>query len=216
MAEPKNIARVVESGLSHREEAALRQHLKANEPPLSPTLQAELFELYLSGMSCEDIVKHNKGLRLGAIVRAAEEGQWYEKRQEYVTRLLAGVRERAQQATAASVSFLSQALAMMEKKYGTKIARFLQTGNEDDLGDLKDWGLHQYKQLMELFLKVTGQDGTKRVQIGVQGNVSHTGRVQHEGKVEVSPLPAQPVNSGPASPADATALLQMLNDGFRQ
>jgi hypothetical protein len=192
----------------------LRQHIKANEPPLAPSLQAELFDAYLSGMSCEDLAKNNKGLRLGAIVRACEEGQWYEKRQEYVTRLLAGVRERAQQATASSVSFLAQALAMMEKKYGTKIARFLQTGDEADLGDLKDWGLHQYKQLMELFLKVTGQDGTKRVHIGVQGSVSHSGKVQHEGKVEMSPMPASPVNAGPPSPADATALLQMLHERF--
>lgn len=196
--------KVVESGLTHREEAALRMHLEAREPQLSPSLQAELFSLYLNGLSCEDIQKHNKNLRLGAIVRAARDGDWHNKRLDYVQGLLNGVRDQAQQTQAESVVFVSRGLAMVEKLYGARIHRFLQTGNEEDLGDLKNWGLSQYKTLIELFLKLTGQDSTKRVGVSVTGGITHGGKVQHEGVDPSRPM------IGPPSSDDAAKILELL------
>ena len=44
-----------------------------------------------------------------------------------------------------------------------KIAKFLQTGNEKDLGDLQITSLTGYKTAVELLQKLTGQDKQQKV-----------------------------------------------------
>lgn len=200
------IVKKVESGLTFREEAALRRHLDAKEPPLAPTFAAELFELYLNGMSCEEIAKQNPGVRLGAIVRAASEGQWYERRLDYMQSLLDGIRGRVQQIHSEGIMFAGYVLAMLNKRLGTKVLRYLQTGDENELGEMKDWGLPQYKQMVDILQKLTGQDQAKKVSVSAQ--VQHQGRVEHQH--EGSP-PATALLAGPASPEDAARILEALS-----
>lgn len=164
----------VKSNLTHKEESAYRAHLRANEPPLSPTLQQELFELYLKGSTLEEISRINKAIRLGPIVRAAVEGDWYGRRAVYVQGLLDGLRARVQQAQAEAVGFMSDYLAVAHKMFGDKMKRYLQTGDESELGDLKPTSITHYKIVLEMLLKATGQGETKNSTVKV--DVVH----QHE------------------------------------
>lgn len=188
----------VESHLNEREEVALQQHLKAREPGLSPTLQAEMFELYLKGATLEEIARVNKGIRLGAIVRAWKEGDWHNRRLLYLKGLFDGLRERVQQAQGESVTFLSDLLATAHKLHGDKLRRYLQTGDEKELGDLAIKNLGQYKMALELLLKATGQDGQKTVKV--------SGQVKHE----VDAQPNVPATVGPMSSEQAMNILFAL------
>lgn len=150
---------VVTNHLNAREQIAYDMHMKKLEPPLAPALCAELFELYLNGLSLADIVKANKGLKMGAVVRASLEGDWYDKRLAYQENLLQSVVPRVQQVQAEAILFTSSLMAVAHKLHGAKINRFLQTGDETELGDFAPRTFEAYRKAAELALKLTGQDG---------------------------------------------------------
>lgn len=189
----------VQSHLTHREEAAYRMHLQAKEPPLAPSLQGELFELYLKGTTLEQIARVNKGLRLGAIVRAHEEGDWFNRRELYVQGILDGIRSKVQQSLAESADFLTDYVAVAHKLYGDKFKRFLQTGDESELGDMKPTNIGQYKMILELLLKATGQGDKKTVSV--------TGEVNHQ----VNSMPTASLLSGPMTPEQSMQALLALH-----
>jgi hypothetical protein len=151
--------KVVTNHLNEREQAAYEEHARHNNPPLSPSLEAELFQLYLNGIGLEDIVRLNKGLRLGAVARAAVEGNWYERRRAYADSLLGSVVPRVQQVQAEAIVFAADLLAAAHRLHGEKIRKFLQTGDEAELGDFAVRSIDQYRKGVELLLKMTGQDG---------------------------------------------------------
>ncbi|CAB4127241.1 hypothetical protein UFOVP75_98 [uncultured Caudovirales phage] len=194
----------VTNHLSEKEDEAMRLHKKANNAPLAPSQQAELYELYLNGQSLDQIFRANKTLKFGAICQAAVEHDWYGRRKNYIDHLMATISERARQAQAEGVDFASNALAMMHKRYTTRINKYLQTGNEDELGDMKNWGLPQYKQIAELLLKMTGQDNKKTI----KEEVNHTGTIKHE----MATPEAQAVLDSPMSSDFAMQVLHSLQN----
>ena len=151
-------AKVVSDHLNARERVAYEEHMRRQNTPLSPSLEAELFQLYLNGVGLEDIARLNKGLRLGAIARSAVEGDWYEKRRNYADSLLEAVVPRVQQVQAEAIVFAADLLAAAHKLHGNKIRRFLQTGDESELGDFSIRNIDQYRRSTEVLLKLTGQD----------------------------------------------------------
>jgi hypothetical protein len=196
MSQQKTPAKVVESRLSHREEAAYRANLKAKEPPLSPDKQSQLFELYLRGTSLEQIARVNSPhLKLGHVVRASVEGGWWERRELYVQGMLDGLRGRVQQVQGEAVDFLADFLAVFHKLYGDRFKRFLQTGDEKELGGMMPTNLGQYRVLLELMLKATGQ-GEKKT---IGGVVQHT--VSVESTTVPNPALGQPMTDEQAMQA---------------
>lgn len=150
--------KVVKSLFSEREEGALQAHLKSGEPPLSPTVAAQFFELFLHGHTCTEIQKRNKSFKLGAIVRSASEQDWHAKRDDYMKGLFEGAKDRASMAHQESQEFVQNLLAAANKMYGQKLLRYLQTGNEDELKGcpLFITSLRGYKDTLEMFMKLTG------------------------------------------------------------
>lgn len=182
--------------LTPTERAAYEQYLEKGAPPLSPAAMANLFELYLNGNSCEDIAKLNKNFTLGMIARAKVDGLWEERRQAHVRSLLEGVRERVQQVQLESVMFSADLLAAANKLYGDRLKRFLQTGDERELGDLSITSLKQYREAVELLMKLTGQERESKVT--VKGEQRHT--------IEVKPTKAM-------TPAEAAQILTLVEGG---
>lgn len=173
--------------LSPEEAKAYRLYMKKNDPPLAPKIQAELFSLYLNGSSCEEIAQLNPHFNLGMIVRARVEGLWDKRRNEHLANLFSGVRERVQQVQMESIMLTSDLLAAANKRFGEKLKRYIQTGDERELGALQVDSLKQYRDAVDLLLKLTGQD--KKVE--VKGEITKT--VEFKGKL---------------SPKDAAALLK--------
>lgn len=165
-----------------------------------------MFGLFLQGTSCEDIVRLNKGLSLGQIVRARVDNDWDGKRQAHIEGLLTSTRERLQQITLESVEFVSMALAAAHKQFGDQFKRYLQTGNEQDLPPVMTiTGLKSYKEAIELLKTLSGQDTKKN---------THTGEVIHTHVVE-QPLPR--ANKALSSEeASAAVRLALQSKGLRR
>jgi len=82
------------SKLTPTERSALGRY---EGPPLSPAVQAQLFELYLNGSDTDEISRLNRNFTLGMIVGAKVDGLWDERKQAHIGTLLDTVRERVQQ-----------------------------------------------------------------------------------------------------------------------
>jgi hypothetical protein len=176
--------------LTPEERKAYKLYIQKGDPPLAPGVQAQLYMLYLNGSSCEEIVKLNPNFTLGMVARAKVEGLWDDRRDTHLQNLFENVRERVQQVQMESVMFSADLLSSANKMFGDKLKRYIQTGDERELGTLRIDSLKQYRDAVELLLKLTGQD--KKVE--VSGQVKQT--------VEFT---------GPMSPKDAAALLKSAN-----
>ncbi len=149
--------------LTKEEARAYRIYMAKKDPPLAPQIQAQLFNLYLNGASCEEIQRLNPNLSLGMIVRARVEGLWDDQRQRYLDSLFSAVRERVQQVQMESVMLTADMLAAANKMFGDKLKKYIQTDDPRELGELRIDSLKQYRDAVELLMKLTGQD--KKVEV---------------------------------------------------
>jgi hypothetical protein len=142
---------------------------------IAPSVQAQLFTLYLNGRSLNEIRQLNHpAFSLGQIVHAAVEGDWYNQKAEYQSGLMLAARERLQQVGCESVKFLADSISAAHKQHGEALQKYLQSGNPADLGAFGIGSIRQYKEVLELLLKATGQDKTSTTNLNVQGEVLHT------------------------------------------
>ena len=157
-----------ERRLSPRELNAMRFLERTKQPQLSPDTQARFFAAYLSGSTCEDIVRVNPGFSLGQIVRARVDGSWDSKREDYLQDLLANARTLVQQTAMESVKFISQTLAATHKRYGEAAQRYIQSGNTNDLqGGFGIDDIKSYKVAIETLQKLIGADQKSSVEHNV-------------------------------------------------
>jgi len=214
----------VYSHLTSQEEAAYRMAIHERDPALSPARQAQLYELYLNGMSCTEISRYAKGgARLGLVVKACVEGDWYNKYQTYTEHLLRTVTGRVRQVQSEAVNFAADCLAVAHKQHGLAMKKYLETGDPSDLGEFSLKNLSQYRTMVELLLKLTGQDRAKPLNSlppppekaveGRQGSETLEGEVVPEGRSLPMPGPMELLMSGPPTPEMAAALIRGLHNG---
>ena len=171
---------------------------KLEGKPIALDIQEKMFEVYLQGKTLGDIRKINAAkFSMGQIVAAAVEGRWDLQRKAYLEDLLTRVRTRALQAAAEGAEFVADAMAVAHKKHGDSLRRFLQSGDPKDLGDFDLGGIGNYRTLVELMLKLTGQDQVRKV--SVSGSVEHRGSLL---SVPTRPLPEIPSDKAKAQLAE--------------
>jgi hypothetical protein len=140
---------------------------------IAPSVQANLFALYLNGRTLEEIRKLNHpAFSLGQIVAAAVEGDWYNQKKDYQSGLMLAAKERLQQIGCESVNFLADSLAAAHKQHGEALQKYMVSGNPSDLGAFAIGGIRQYKEVLELLLRATGQDKTSN--LNVKGSIEHS------------------------------------------
>lgn len=161
--------------LTESEEKVLAAWLETrNRPPLSAVTAAKFFEVFLHGSDCQEICRLNDNLySLGMILEARVGFGWDRRRDDYLASLYSGIADRARQAQLESVGFVSDMMSATAKLYGDKVKKYLQTGDEDLVKDLPVKSMSGYKQMIELLLKMTGQD--KAGGAGTKVNVMSTG-----------------------------------------
>ncbi len=125
------------------------RYCQGNKPNLSPDVNKRLYELYLNGMSVDDMQALNPGLPRGAILKARVDGRWDERRDVYLGEILADVPGRMKQLAAESLGFMSLMLAVAHKEQGEALKLYLQTGDAKHLGDFRIKSFGQYKQVIE-------------------------------------------------------------------
>lgn len=183
--------------LSEKEQYAYRYWCNSNQPAVAPSLNAKLFQLFLNGKGCEEILRLNNNLSLGQIVAARVDGKWDERRDDHLDALLAQTSLRVQQVTLETADFVCDLFAVANREHGDKLRRYLQTGNELELGDFRITSLHGFKQAIEILQKLTGQDRQTSTKVNIQGEVFHR------------PDPILSVARPPA-PAEAASALKLL------
>ncbi len=157
--------------LSEGEIYAYEYWKKSSQGAVAASLNAQLFGLFLNGKNTEEIRRLNPLLTLGQIVSARIEGDWDKRRDEHLDRLLADTSGRIQQATMETSELICDMLAVANKEHGDKLRKYLQTGNEADLGDFKVDSLGNLKQAIEVLQKLTGQD--KQSKLTLAGEILH-------------------------------------------
>lgn len=150
--------------LTEREKFALDAYEQRGGARIAPVTQAQFYALFLHGKSCEEIADLNKGFPLGAIVKCRVEGDWDKKLDEYRESLFTGVRTRLEQVELESVSFLTDLLSAVHKQQGGKLKKYIQTGDEGELGDMRITSIKNYKEVLELLIKATGQDRQQTIE----------------------------------------------------
>lgn len=138
-----------------------------------------MYELFLNGYSCEEIAKLNDDrFDVGMILDARVRHGWDERKLLHLDTLYAGLMEKVKKTQAEGAVFLTDMLAAAHKLHGNKIKKFLQTGNQADLGDLQIESLDAYRKILETLLTLTGQNSGKstgsqaKVQVVAHGDVT--------------------------------------------
>jgi hypothetical protein len=107
---------------------------------------------------------------LGIIVKARIDFDWDGKKEEYINNLFSTIKEKTTQTQLEAIEFSATSMAVFHKLWNTRFKKFLQTGDESELGDLKNMSFKVYKEISEGLLKLTGQDKKQQV---ISGEVVH-------------------------------------------
>ena len=136
----------------------------SNQPALGSDLNAKLFSLFLNGKRPEEIRRLNPAISLGQIVAARIEGDWDKRREDHLDNLLNATSQRVQQATLQTADLVCDMLAVADREHGDKLRRYLQTGDEKELGDLRVDSIFSLTKTIEALQKLTGQDRKSTVE----------------------------------------------------
>lgn len=189
--------------LAHHQE--LKKTKKRELAPLSPSLEADLYEVFLLGCSCEDIAKNNPGISHGQVLEARLDHDWDARRSRYIDDLLDNAKPRMQQTQLEAIEFLRTQLGVVHRAMAAKAKKYVQTGKPGDLPKFTDdisWG--RYKQMLEMLMKLTGQPDERK---------QLSGTVTHQHNVTVTPGPEQPklvAHQGGMPAEDAAAALAAI------
>lgn len=176
-AEPKDAIQLspAEQRLTSRELIAYQFQTEQRLPDLARALSNEMFQLFLSGKDCLEIVRLNKGITLGQIVQARIKGEWDIRRDEYLDNLLKSTQSRYQQAQLEVIGFAADGMAVYHRMWGDACKRFLQTGDPKDLGPFRDKfeNMKSYNDFFLLMRTASGQEKFK-------GEVNHNHVIRDE------------------------------------
>jgi hypothetical protein len=183
MARDLAVVRTPLTALTEAERHALAYFQNSGGPPISPDTADKLYELFLRGCTCAEIRRLNPGFSMGQIVHARVANGWDHRKNEHDDRLLGEANPGATRISLEACEFVALQLAAAHRLNRDRLLRYMQTGNEDDLGDLAITSLRQYKDVVELLQKLTGQDQKMKV----KGEVLHRHEVVGAPAQEGSP-----------------------------
>lgn len=156
---------IAQSHLNEKEQEIYKKAVEEGEPLLSLKPSSDLYNLFVQGIPISEIHKVNQNFSIGTIMRTRVEHEWDRRRSEYLDILYNGINEKVSQTQAETVSFTTDVLAAYHKMMGTKIKKYLQSGDEAELGPFQLMSIKNYKDLVEIMLKTTGQNNSKQVKV---------------------------------------------------
>lgn len=148
-------------------------YVESGRHPLAPETAANFYGLFLTGTSIGEIHRLNKAFPYEAILWAAIKYDWHRQRDEYAIELQAQTAQKVMTAQLETAGLMADLLTAANKKHGLRIKKYLQSGNEADLGDsISIENLHSLMKVAESLQKVTGQANTVKVKTENTQNVN--------------------------------------------
>ncbi len=145
--------------------------------PLAPSVCEGMLQLYLEGRTLAEIRKLNPQFGMGQIVHAAVTQDWHQYAIDHAELAINRARARAVLAAANGIDFAADLMAAIKKLHGDNIARYLQSGDVTLLGPaLTTTTIKQMREIVDLLMKLTGQDQKKQVSGTLE--IKHTGTVK--------------------------------------
>lgn len=176
-------------------------YVNAGRHQLAPETAVKFFELYLNGNNCSEIHRLNKAFPYEAILWARVKYDWDKAKDDATHSLMLAVKEKVVRAQLETTSFMADLLVATSKKHGDRIKKYIQTGNEEDLGDaLSVDSLHALLKVAEGLQKITGQDKIQKI------------KTEHTENLNVSVSSGDMLSvAGPSSVIDDKAAADILS-----
>lgn len=122
----------------------------------------------------------NPDFKLGAVLKTMVSDNWYERRSEIMTELYREATINSKFAHLKSLNFVSGMLEVYNKRYEVNIKKFLETGNPVDLGDLQSLNIKDYGKMLDLLLKLLGQEAPKPLRVEINHNTTNNTQVNSQ------------------------------------
>lgn len=197
---PEDFVVYATKDLSEKDLATLNAYVAAGGYPLSPDTAAKIYELFLNGSDAHEIHRINPAFPLGGILDAQVRYRWTETREKYASELQVKVRDKVMNVQLQTTDLMADIMSAARKKYGDKLKKFIQSGDEKDLdGVLNVGSIKELVKITEGLLKVTGQD-----------------RVQKIKTEDVKTLNVNGVDTSDLDEKDAAQILKILSDSRKK
>lgn len=131
---------------------------------LAPSTSAGMFDLFLQGNTLTEIFRLNKAFPYGAILWSYVEEKWEDKKARYIEDLHEATKNKLMKATIDTTGLLADVLSAAALKHGSKLRKYIQTGNVADLGDaMTADSITAIVKAVDGLQKLTGQDKIMKI-----------------------------------------------------
>ena len=153
------------------------------------------FDLYLSGSTYQEISKV-VSLKKDIILYLAQKHGWYETKIEVLEILAANMKERVVHAHLTNQHFVLQIQQFYLKKIGSKITRYLATGDDEIAAKIDGKDIDRYAKYVDLLDKMTTEKIPSGSRPSVGLNMGEFGvNVRKVGENEVQITPRNKTNA---------------------
>lgn len=162
---------------------------------LSETTMTKALDLYLSGKTYHEISKVVR-TKKEIILYLGQKFNWYGTKMEHLQILDATIKERILHANLVNKDFVLQIQQFFLKKIGSKITRYLATGDDEVANQIDGKDLDRYQKYVELLDKLTTEKtpGQRSPTVGL--NLGDSGvTVKKVGENEVTITPRNKTNA---------------------
>jgi hypothetical protein len=153
------------SFFNSRELELLKEAEDTGSKPISATLAAQMYHLFLDGYDCKEIARINPAFTEKDILVCRNRNNWDEDAREYTKNLSKQIEERLLKNRLESIEYITNHMSVVHKDFRDKTLKFLQTGKEEDKPEVWAKSPMGYKSLLETLQKLTGEDRTTKTKI---------------------------------------------------
>jgi hypothetical protein len=161
--------------LTEREDAAYKYFAKTGQIEVAADKAEELFRLFQTGSTCEDIRRLFPSFSLGQIVACRVMLGWDERKLSESKNLQREVPLKVGNTALEVQDFLANLLSATHRKWNDALLVYRATGDVNVLKAAEvplPKNMKELKDIAELFMKISGTD-TKKVQVVHEGAVQH-------------------------------------------
>ena len=138
----------------------------------------EWFRLYMSGKSYGEIAAATRSKK-DLILFASRSQKWFDRKTEYYSDISANVLNKYKEAKMESLSTLTTAVSAMNRYFGDKFTKYIQSNDENVIKNIDSKMLAQYHKINEsmdrIVAEITGKsndENTPLLNINMTGNAT--------------------------------------------